>query len=310
MSMVTSCPSCATTFRVSTEQLKARQGKVRCGQCLAVFDGFKALASIPDVPQAAPASPSAPPAVASPMTETLPLLDFEPPPPPEAEPKTVEIVPPPGARSAAAGVSTRAAGAPLDEGPVREPAVSPPAAYSAAPAPRPLPGAGPFAADAPAKPRRRWPLVLVASLLLVAMGVQGLYFYRTEIATSVPALRPVIDALCALAGCQLAPPRRTDALAIESSDLQADPARASVIVLTATLRNRSAGTVAYPALELTLTNQQDQTVARRVIQPADYLVRGTAVESGMSPRAEVAIRLEIDTGDLRPAGYRLYLFYP
>ena len=32
MSMVTSCPACTTTFRVSPEQLSQRQGKVRCGK--------------------------------------------------------------------------------------------------------------------------------------------------------------------------------------------------------------------------------------------------------------------------------------
>ena len=41
MSMVTSCAYCATTFGLSQEQLKARQGKVRCGQCNEVFDAFR-----------------------------------------------------------------------------------------------------------------------------------------------------------------------------------------------------------------------------------------------------------------------------
>lgn len=43
--MLTRCPACDTAFRVSAEQLKAKQGKVRCGQCRHVFD---ALASLHD----------------------------------------------------------------------------------------------------------------------------------------------------------------------------------------------------------------------------------------------------------------------
>jgi hypothetical protein len=30
----------------------------------------------------------------------------------------------------------------------------------------------------------------------------------------------------------------------------------------------------------------------------------------MPARAEVEVRLELDTADLKPAGYRLFLFYP
>lgn len=43
MSLVTRCPGCATAFRASSEQLAAREGRVRCGKCATVFDGIKAL---------------------------------------------------------------------------------------------------------------------------------------------------------------------------------------------------------------------------------------------------------------------------
>ncbi|MDR2240707.1 MAG: zinc-ribbon domain-containing protein [Zoogloeaceae bacterium] len=41
--MLTRCPACGTTFRVTTEQIKARSGRVRCGHCRAVFDALKLL---------------------------------------------------------------------------------------------------------------------------------------------------------------------------------------------------------------------------------------------------------------------------
>ncbi|MDQ2917500.1 MAG: zinc-ribbon domain-containing protein, partial [Pseudomonadota bacterium] len=34
----TRCPGCGTVFRVTAEQLKLREGQVRCGHCRAVFD--------------------------------------------------------------------------------------------------------------------------------------------------------------------------------------------------------------------------------------------------------------------------------
>jgi predicted Zn finger-like uncharacterized protein len=43
MSMNTTCPKCSTSFRVNSEQLAAREGKVRCGRCSNVFNGFMYL---------------------------------------------------------------------------------------------------------------------------------------------------------------------------------------------------------------------------------------------------------------------------
>lgn len=44
MSMETTCPACHTTFRVTTEQLNAHQGDVRCGVCAFLFNAFESLA--------------------------------------------------------------------------------------------------------------------------------------------------------------------------------------------------------------------------------------------------------------------------
>jgi len=38
--MRTRCPECATVFRVTSEQLRRKAGKVRCGHCQAVFNAF------------------------------------------------------------------------------------------------------------------------------------------------------------------------------------------------------------------------------------------------------------------------------
>ena len=41
--MKTACPICQTVFRVTPEQLRARAGKVRCGQCQHVFNALDTL---------------------------------------------------------------------------------------------------------------------------------------------------------------------------------------------------------------------------------------------------------------------------
>jgi hypothetical protein len=44
-----------------------------------------------------------------------------------------------------------------------------------------------------------------------------------------------------------------------------------------------------------------------VFLPKDYLERGKDVAAGMPANAEITIRLDLDTGDLSPAGFRLDL---
>lgn len=63
--VTTTCPSCGTSFRVTPQQLAARQGQVRCGHCNTLFNGLVTLAmadpvsktSANDVETSAPAAP-------------------------------------------------------------------------------------------------------------------------------------------------------------------------------------------------------------------------------------------------------------
>jgi predicted Zn finger-like uncharacterized protein len=62
--MLARCPACQTVFRVSPEQLAARQGRVRCGHCLNAFNAVHNAVEEGQRPEAAPvlaepANPSA-----------------------------------------------------------------------------------------------------------------------------------------------------------------------------------------------------------------------------------------------------------
>jgi len=161
-------------------------------------------------------------------------------------------------------------------------------------------------------PRGRLAWALGALAAFVALAFQVLLDYRTEVAVLVPETRAPLAAVCAALGCTLHLPRRPDLMSIESSDLESDNRRERVIVLHAVIHNRAPFAQDYPALELTLTDERDQPVLRRVLAPADYLreTTGAAGAAGIAPGAETALRLHFDTGGLRAVGYRLYLFYP
>jgi len=151
--------------------------------------------------------------------------------------------------------------------------------------------------------------VALASVVLAAHAV---HYFRTEIAVLIPETRPYLAAACATLKCDLKLPRRPKLMAIESSDLQADGRRDSVIVLNAVLRNQAQFAQEYPALELTLTDERDEAVARRVLMPAEYLAGLPAeqIARGMGAGADAPLRVYFDTGSLRAIGYRMYLFFP
>jgi predicted Zn finger-like uncharacterized protein len=176
--------------------------------------------------------------------------------------------------------------------------------------PRTRPG---FADTQPAEPRARrpaWIWWIASAVALAALAVQIGFHFRGEIPLLWPAARPALERLCAEIGCDLPLPRRAELMSIEASDLQADGANPGVMVLTATIRNRAVFPQQFPSLELTLTNAQDQAVARRVLQARDYLGRGTDLEAGFAGNSELAVRVFIEASALKPTGYRLYLFYP
>ena len=165
----------------------------------------------------------------------------------------------------------------------------------------------------PRKPVRERPALLYAAaalLLLVALALQLLLEFRDRLAAHAPFTRPILASACSLIGCTVSPLHDAAALSIDASDLQADPAHKGLLQLTATIRNRAAYAIAYPYLELSLTDASDQVVARRALAPGEY-VGGTANPgAGIPGNGESVVRLFIDASATTQAGYRLYLFYP
>jgi predicted Zn finger-like uncharacterized protein len=170
-----------------------------------------------------------------------------------------------------------------------------------------------FLIDPPSSRRARWLWGFAALLALAAICVQAAYRFRAEIGASFPEAREPLRTFCRALRCDVSLPRRPELMSIDSSELQADMRRDGLIVLNAVIRNRARFPQDYPALELTLTDEGDRAVLRRVLTPRDYLERNRAEEmlrEGIAAGAESALRVFLDTSRTRATGYRLYLFYP
>jgi predicted Zn finger-like uncharacterized protein len=152
-------------------------------------------------------------------------------------------------------------------------------------------------------------LCLIAAL---AAAGQAAYWWRTDLAVKVPALKPYLELACARLHCEVLPPSQIEQLSIESSELVAAPGAQNTLAFTALLRNHSSTVVAYPAIEVTLTDARDRAVLRRDFLPADYLndSAGQRQRSGIAPNSEFTIKLTFNTSGVATTGYRAAIFYP
>lgn len=420
MSMITTCPKCHTAFRVSSQQLNVREGKVRCGRCSNVFNGFMHLAtpeqeevdellSVPsiDIPLAVPLPAAAPPVeknqdkpfsmppFPAQTVEVTPEIKLPPTGPDLTAPYKINPFPdtpieipadayklPPDAFKIPAEVpkpvvekfdgrffqpfpitmpsEKGAAPQPFETLPLTPPEYDPfkddydadmpaptPArpieSYSPSAAPVPTPTGkqkknktkqpvyetsvdtdddaldldddddldGPtLFDDADKNTRPHWLWGLGAALLLASLALQGLYFFRQEIAQAMPAARPLMQQACEALSCKIPLSQNFELLSIEASELVADPLKPEQIELRATVRNRARFVQAFPNLDLSLTDAQDQTLVKRVIPPATYLTAPATAETGFAPNSEISVKLPFNAANLKPAGYRLLLFYP
>jgi len=158
------------------------------------------------------------------------------------------------------------------------------------------------------KPSPNAARIALCALLGFVLASQMAYAFRSQLAARYPVMKSVLNGVCGLAGCTVTLPQRPDLVKIEASDVHMiDANRPALIQLTATLRSYASYDLAYPALDLVLTNANEHALARRIFVPAQYLDDTRDPESGIPPRAEITVALDLDTGDLNAAGFRLDL---
>ncbi|MBX9870841.1 MAG: DUF3426 domain-containing protein [Burkholderiaceae bacterium] len=315
MSLITRCPACRTMFKVVPDQLRISEGWVRCGQCEEIFDAQANL-------QAA-ASPAVPAATGAAFEGAL------------AAAMASEAAPLHAPQEAA---DLRAASGSERIEPQLEPAggdtllLPEGSAYGmdetrpllADEAPGPTAPAAPAHAE-PAAPElsfmrqtrqpSRWhrPLVratlLVLSLLLVlGLGLQLLVQERDLVAARHPELRPLVDEVCLLVGCEVRPLRQIESVVIDSSAFS--KVKGDLYRLSLTLKNNAPVDLAMPAVELALTDTLDHALIRRVLQPEDLGVQEGVIRAGSETQTTLLLTVKTNGNGERVAGYRLLAFYP
>ena len=343
MNYRTTCPHCASVFRLGTDQLDAAQGWVQCSVCGAAFDAYPGLLLEDGSPLPRP-EPAAPPPVLETAATELEVQEAE-----SAEALAAATVPeeavperPLGTEGAPVadtlpGIAQREAPLDLpsiilidpeiqvseDLGPV--PQIYPAPSTYPPKSPEPVRAPAPIAPKAAMQPTARieyaspmpvasapgrvahWAWGMAGMLLLVTLLAQTAYFLRDTLVSQWPQTRPVLEQACTRLGCTLSLPKNLAMLKIIGSDLQTEAN--GNLTLSLTLGNRAGHAQAWPVLVLTLTDQRNRPLARRSFAPSEYLGDTQRIAAGIPPRSEQALSLPLTVRDLAPMGFDLQLTY-
>jgi len=298
--LLTRCPECDTTFRVTDETLKKASGQVRCGRCASVFNAYAELhdpgaksfeaeptqRSTVEKPGADPARP--PSGAAATATHADPAAIGN------VTVATVVAEPKIAASDAQAGSSARPDADAISATEVdRVLTVGPPVGDAA--------HVWPLLVDEIERPRSRWWTLAAAFALLTLVG-QGIHHFRSDIvghATFGPWLAATYEAL----GSEITPHWDVHQYEIVDWVATAEPNARGLgsLKITARIRNHGAARQPYPAVKLRLKDRWEAALGSRMFTPAEYLPRDTPRGRLMSPGETT--RAEIEVVDPGPDAY-------
>lgn len=151
-----------------------------------------------------------------------------------------------------------------------------------------------------------------SAVLAVLLLLQLAIVFRTDLTTRWPQWRPALVQICGVFGCNVGWPTRAELLAVVGTELQAVPGT-DVLELTAVIRNRASFKVALPAIEVTLTDTTNRTLARKVFVPVDYLAsageQSSRIDEGLGAGSDYTIRVAFEARGVTAVGFVVYPFY-
>ena len=338
MSLITRCPACETMFKIVPDQLRVSDGWVRCGQCDEIFDASANMVQETPGATAAVAGTAAHWALASagdraetgmkvapleasetmsarvlptpqPLTSGLAATTAEDP----SIPQRVHDEPTAAARASEAGPSEALSDpsgrrrtdrgleggeAPGGEARRRTDPTSVPLSFMPERAvPSVWQGRG-----------MRFSLALSAVVLLLGLCAQVVYVERDRIAAMEPSVRSWLVRLCEWQGCTVSALQRIDSIVVESSSF--NKLRGDAYRLNFSIKNAAAIDLAVPAVELTLTDSQDQVLTRRVFLGAELGAKTSVLAPGAEWQGSWGISVKGTGISDHISGYRILAFYP
>lgn len=142
-------------------------------------------------------------------------------------------------------------------------------------------------------PWRRAGSVALASILVLAIGGQYVWFNPERAMRTWPALATGIERLCGFAGCKLPLADDRSVLRLVSREVRIHPAFEGALQVTAVIVNEGPRPQTYPGLRFILFNVNGNVIASRRFTPEEYLGARYIADLPMMPGKEAIIRLDL-----------------
>lgn len=186
-------------------------------------------------------------------------------------------------------------------------------------------------------PSRYRPIIWRAAIVIATIGVIGQWAWieRASLIDRWPALHGLFATIGKPAHAQVSLAREPESVSLSTVTLVVDPsdsdtpasavtaspevasAAAAAIAqgavpmtLTVFIRNKADHAIAWPSLELTLSDFDAHPVVRRAFSSADYIADPKLRDAGLPPRSERTIRLRLTAQAALASNYRVLAFYP
>jgi hypothetical protein len=134
---------------------------------------------------------------------------------------------------------------------------------------------------------------LLAMLLLVFMLLQVMYFWRNELLPRYEFLRPALQTMCDLTGCELPLRKNLERIILLDREVRSHPVNREALQVTATIVNTADYLQSFPVIRITLSNRHGRIIASRDFQPTDYLSDNIDIGKGLTPKQPLHIELEV-----------------
>ena len=140
--------------------------------------------------------------------------------------------------------------------------------------------------SSPGRQARTQGLWLLAALVVAAgLFMQTRYWLFDEL-SAIPSARAPLESFCRLAGCSVPAPLMGPAFRVLQTRVDLDPKLPGAVIVKVHLANRTATARPYPAIQLTLTDREGETIGKRTYTSEDY---ASAADAGELPANSVAV---------------------
>lgn len=146
---------------------------------------------------------------------------------------------------------------------------------------------------------------VIAAIVLGMATLANVYFVSGDALMAQPSVRSALAGIGLVEALPEHEFKQIELLHLASSEMHSHPTLDETLILNATIVNRADQTQAFPSLQITLFDAQNQPLALRVFEPSEYLHGDYGPGNGMAPGAYLPVILELLDPGQHAVGFEL-----